>query len=245
MKEDAYIYDKGDREYTVAVTKRYAEKKYELDKMLEKLIAPIIKSKELRILDAGCGIGHLMAILKEQSPASMFTGVDQTAFIINEAKKLYGKETGFHFELGDIEDLPQRYRAAFDVTISRAVLSWLPYYEAHLQALIAVTKKHLFIASLFYDGDIDFITQVREFKLEAGKKEFSAYQNVYSLPRFTDFLKKNGAKKVSVHPFEIGIDIPRGDENLMGTYTEKTIDGRHLQISGAILMSWKWIHIEL
>lgn len=244
-QKQRYVYDKGDTDYTVAVTKRYAKRKTEMDKMLEQLIVPSIKNKALKILDAGCGIGHLAHLLHALSPQSSFLGVDQTAFIIEEAKKLYKDERALKFEAGDIEDLPAKYPKEFDVTVSRAVCSWIPYYEEHIKALMAVTKSRIFLSSLFYDGDIDFITQVREFKLEAGKKEFSAYQNVYSFPRFKEFCLKNGAKDVVAHDFNIGIDLPRGDVNYMGTYTEKTADGRRLQISGAILMLWKWVEIDL
>ena len=45
--------------------------------------------------------------------------------------------------------------------------------------------------------------------------------------------------------FNIGIDIIKSDRDYMGTYTEKLENGKRLQISGAVVMFWKIIKIEL
>lgn len=51
-------------------------------------------------------------------------------------------------------------------------MNWLPYYAQLFKSLFAVTKKHIFLSGLFYDGDIDFEIKVREFKKESGKDGF-------------------------------------------------------------------------
>ncbi len=106
-------------------------------------------------------------------------------------------------------------------------------------------KKHIFISSLFYDGDIDFEIKVREFQKDAGKTGFHSFYNVYSFPRFKEFALKLGAKNVEAHDFKIGIDIPKPPIDKMGTYTQKLTNGKRLQISGAVVMSWKIIRIDL
>ena len=133
------------------------------------------------------------------------------------------------------------------MALSRAVISWMPYYEDFVKALFAVTKKHIFISSLFYEGDVDFVTKVTMYKGESGTNSVPAeeYRNVYSLPRFKRFIKELGAKNVEAFDFEIGIDLPKAPVDQMSTYTEKLISGKRLQISGAVLMNWKWIRIDL
>jgi len=111
--------------------------------------------------------------------------------------------------------------------------------------LFSLTKKHIFLSSLFYDGDIDFEIKVREFKKEAGKENFNSYYNVYSYPHFEKFVYSLGAKKIESFNFEIEKDIPKPSKDIMGTYTERLESGKRLQISGAVIMSWKIIHIEL
>jgi ubiquinone/menaquinone biosynthesis C-methylase UbiE len=173
--------------------------------------------------------------------------VDQTPVYIKKATKLFEEMKNFSFEVGNVEDLPSKYPKAFDLTISRAVISWMPYYEDFIKSLFKVTKTHIFISSLFYDGDIDFLTKVKMYRGESGESDTEAEEqrNVYSLPRFKKFVMGLGAKNIEVTDFEINIDLPRAPVDQMSTYTEKLKNGKRLQISGAILMSWKWVRIDL
>ena len=242
-----YTYFRGnkDKEFATASMKKYVEEKQEIDKFLEKLISPAIQGKNLKILDACCGVGHVLRFLSEISPESTFLGVDQTPYLIEEAKTLCQDKKNISFEAGDVYELPSKYPKEFDISINWKTISWLPYYDQLLKALVDVTKKHIFISSLFYDGDIDFETKVREFQKEAGKEGFNVFYNVYSIPRFKEFVYGLGAKNIEVHDFEIGIDIPKPPKDQMGTYTVRLENGKRLQISGAVVMSWKIIRIDL
>ncbi len=245
--ERTYTYFKGekDKEFNIASAKKYVEQKQELDKLLESLIAPLIEGQRLSILDACCGVGHLVYFLWNLSPQSSFLGVDQTPYLIEQAKELCRGRENIIFEVGDVYDLSVKYPKHFDIAINWKTISWLPYYDRMLQTLIAVTKKHIFLSSLFYDGDIDFEIRVREFKKEAGKDGFNSYYNVYSLPRFREFVYGLGVSNLQAFDFEIAIDLPKPPFDQMGTYTVRLEDGKRLQISGAVVMSWKVIRIDL
>lgn len=247
QSSNQHIYHQGDDAFAIASMKKYLDKKQEMDKLLDTLISPYIAGKKLEILDAGCGLGHSLFFLDQLSPDSNYLGVDQTAVYIDEAKRLFVDMENFSFEVGNVEDLPKKYKKAFDVSISRAVISWLPYYHEFVKALMDTTKKHIFISSLFYDGDIDFITNIKMFKGESGKSDKIANEcrNMYSLPHFKKFVMGLGAKNIEVTDFEINIDLPKPPVDQMGTYTEKLENGKRLQISGAVLMNWKWIRIDL
>ena len=108
-----------------------------------------------------------------------------------------------------------------------------------------VTKKQIFLSSLFYDGNIDFQVKVREFQKENGENDFNSYYNVYSLPKFKKFLMDMGAKKINIYDFNLEKDIEKPPVDQMGTYTEKLSTGKRLQISGIVIMNWKIIQIEL
>ena len=114
-----------------------------------------------------------------------------------------------------------------------------------LRDLIHITKNHIFLSSLFYEGDIDFEIKVREFKKESGQDGFNSYYNVYSLPQFKKFVYSLGVKNIEVYNFDIDIDIPRPPIDQMGTYTVKLENSKKLQISGAVVMYWKVIRIDL
>lgn len=68
---------------------------------------------------------------------------------------------------------------------------------------------------------------------------------MYSLPQFKKFLYSLGVKNIQVHDFNIEIDIEKPHMDLMGTYTEKLQNGKRIQISGAIVMFWKIIKIDI
>jgi len=242
-----YLYFKGekDKDFAIASMKKYVDNKQEIDRFLEKSITPLIKGKTLKILDACCGIGHICYFLSEISPQSTFLGVDQTLYLVKEAKRLCEDKKNISFEVDDVYNFPSKYPKEFDISIIWKTISWLPYYDQILRALVAVTKKHIFISSLFYDGDIDFEIKVREFKKEAGKDGFNAFYNVYSFPHFKDFVYGLGVKNIEASDFEIGIDIPRPPIDQMGTYTLKLENGKRLQISGAVVMWWKIIRVDL
>ncbi len=234
-----------DKDRIISEFKKPLYLKYEMDKFLEKIITPYIKSKNLHILDACCGIGQISYYLSEISPESQFFGVDQTSYLIDEAKKLCGDKKNINVEVGDVYDLTSKFQKKFDISISWKTISWLPYYDQMIKSLMEMTKKHIFLSALFYDGDIDFEIKVREYKTEIGKERFNYYYNVYSFPRFEKFVCDLGVKNIESYDFDINIDIPKPPIDHMSTYTVKLENRKRLQISGNIIQSWKIIRIDL
>ncbi len=244
--EQRQHYDKEkDKEFIIESFKKCISEKREIDKLLKKLIYLFINLKKYNILDASCGIGQISYFLSEISKESKFIGIDQTEYLIKEAEKLWKNKQNISFEVNDISKIVSKYSKKFDVSISWRTLSWLPYYKEMLKDLFAVTKNHIFLSSLFYEGDIDFITQVREYKKETGKEHFNDYYNVYSLPQFQKYAFELGAKNIEVYDFEIEKDIEKPPIDQLGGYTIKLENNKRLQISGAILLPWKIIRIDL
>lgn len=243
----SYAYFKGesDKEFNIESMRKYVNERQEMDKELETFITPFLRQGNPNVLDAACGIGHLEYFFSDINPHARFLGVDQAAYLIEEARQVNRDKPNVSFETGDILDLSQKYPKAFDLSISWKTLSFVPSYEPMVRALMDVTRGHIFLSSMFYDGDIDYEIKVREHQKDAGKDGWNVFFNVYSLPRFVRSVKGMGAKNVEVRDFNISIDIPRGPLDRVGTYTEKLADGRRLQISGAVVMSWKIIRIDL
>lgn len=240
-----YFKGKKDQKFVISSMKKYVKEKQEMDKFLEKLISPVIKKDSIKILDACCGIGHIPYFLTKINPKTQFVGIDQTDYLITEAKKLCKNNENIRFEVADVFDYVKNHKKKFDVCINWKTISWLPYYTDFVKALFKMTNKHIFLSSLFYEGDIDFQVKVQEFKKDNGKNDFNSYYNVYSLPKFKKFLSDLGAKKIHVHDFDIKKDIKKPPINQMGTYTEKLVNGKRLQISGIVIMHWKIIQIDL
>ncbi len=232
-----------DKKSNLNSMRQYFRQKQEIDKELEKIILPVIKEKKLKILDAGCGIGHVINLLNKISPKSEFYGIDEIPYLINEAKKISVNKKNFHFKVQNIYKLTEKNN--YDISINWKTISWLPYYEKLLQILFKVTKKHIFLSSLFYDGDIDFEIKVKEYKSDVGKSGDFVFYNVYSIPKFKRFAKSLGAKKIHIYDFDINKDIPQTKNDRMGTHTMTLKNGKRLQISGVLVMNWKIIRIDL
>jgi ubiquinone/menaquinone biosynthesis C-methylase UbiE len=235
-----------EREYALQSMRAYLRNKPEQVKFFEELVGPYL-TDDVSVLDVCCGIGDLLYFLAQLNPNARFTGVDKAAFLIDEARTHFADNPNVNFESGDIYALADQFgKNSFDLSVCKQTLSWLPSYEKPVEELMAVTRRAVFISSLFYDGRIDFETRVREHSTDAGRDGYNAFYNVYSFPVFREFCLERGAKDVVGFDFNIGIDLPRpANPDRMGTYTVQLTSGDRLQISGALLMPWKIVRIDL
>jgi len=236
-----------DRQRAVQTMKSYLREKPEQVKFFEQLVSPYLANhSQVTVLDACCGIGDLTYFLSQLNPDATFVGIDKAAFLLTEARNLQSNPNVSFREM-DLFALSSNYPGkAFDLTVCKQTLSWLPDYQDAVRELISVTRKAIFVSSLFYGGRIDFTTRVREYVTEVGKSDFNAYYNVYSFPIFREFCIEAGAKDVVGFDFHIGIDLPRPTNiDRMGTFTQKLESGERLQFSGALLMPWKIVRIDL
>jgi ubiquinone/menaquinone biosynthesis C-methylase UbiE len=245
--KDPYQFEhQREREYALQSMRAYLRNKPEQVKFFEELVGPYL-TEDVSVLDACCGIGDLLYFLAQLNPNARFTGVDKAEFLIDEARTHFADNPNVNFESGDIYALGVQFgKNSFDLSVCKQTLSWLPSYEKPVEELMAVTRRAVFTSSLFYDGRIDFETRVREYTTDAGGDGYNAFYNVYSFPIFREFCLERGAKDVVGFDFNIGIDLPRpANPDRMGTYTVLLQSGERLQISGALLMPWKIVRIDL
>jgi ubiquinone/menaquinone biosynthesis C-methylase UbiE len=237
-----------EREYAVGSMKRYYETKQEVVKFFEELTAPFFtEHKEALVLDACCGLGDLTYFLSRAHPQARFVGIDRATFLLDEARQICEGNANITFTEADVLALSQRFEPrTFDLTVCKQTLSWLPDYKEAVREMMAVTKRSIFASSLFYDGRIDYNIRVREYVTEAGRDDYSSFYNIYSLPVFREFCLAHGAKEVAAFDFDIEIDLPAPDDlDRMGTHTLRLESGKRVQVSGALLMPWKIVRIDL
>jgi len=235
-----------EREHALQSMRAYLRNKPEQVKFFEELIELCLENDSM-VLDACCGLGDLLYFLAQLNPNARFLGVDKAEFLIDEARTHFADNPNVTFEAGDIYALADQFgKKSFDLSVCKQTLSWLPSYEKPVEELMSVTRRAIFISSLFYDGRIDFETRVREYTTDAGRDGYNAFYNVYSFPVFREFCLQRGAKDVVGFNFNIDIDLPRpANPDRMGTYTVRLQSGERLQISGALLMPWKIVRIDL
>jgi len=81
-----------------------------------------------RILDLGCGTGHLTAQIAEAG--AVVTGVDRSAAMVAAAREAY---PALMFEVADACDLP--FAGKFDAVFSNATLHWVHDAEGALRSI--------------------------------------------------------------------------------------------------------------
>jgi trans-aconitate methyltransferase len=101
-----------------------------------------------RILDLGCGTGHLTAQIAESG--ALVTGVDRSAEMVNAAQAAY---PNLKFEISDAKNLS--FRDEFDAVFSNATLHWIHEPELVLQGVWrALRPGGRFVAELGGRGNI-------------------------------------------------------------------------------------------
>ena len=101
-----------------------------------------------RVLDLGCGTGHLTAQIAESG--AKVTGVDRSAEMVAAARLAY---PNLKFEISDARNLT--FRDEFDAVFSNATLHWIHEPELVLQGVSrALRKGGRFVAELGGKGNI-------------------------------------------------------------------------------------------
>lgn len=103
-----------------------------------------------RVLDVGCGTGHLTAALAATGAGTV--GVDADADMLARARNSYPDLT---WVLADAQDLPVLPGAPFDAVVSNAALHWMPRQADVLTGIRAVVRPGArFVAEMGGAGNV-------------------------------------------------------------------------------------------
>jgi ubiquinone/menaquinone biosynthesis C-methylase UbiE len=201
----------------------------------------------LNIIDVASGAGANIYHLSKTLPNAKWTALDYADNFFAIGKEFI-KNIDCAFVKGDLFELEKTFGPKiFDISFSIQTLSWLPTYEKALEEMLKVTKQWVFVTSLFTDFRVDATIKIQQYSNDESSNdtESSFFYNVYWLDKFKDFCLKHGAKEIISKDFVIDVDLEPPMSKLMGTYTVKLADQSRLQLSGPLLMPWKFIAIKL
>ena len=189
-----------------------------------------------RILDLGTGAGAALNLIAGRFPNTNFVGVDREMSLIDFAKDRNQLEN-CTYQVSDIKNISNNF-GPVDGIISLQTLSWLAGYEETLSnAINAINPNWIAISSLFYNGEIESLSQVTEFN--SGR--ISCY-NTYSIPRLDRWLRGFGWMVATKLAFNLGQEIDKPlDLDTMATYSVRSNQGEEFQISGPLLMNWYFL----
>ena len=135
-------------------------------------------------------------------------------------------------------DLKNRYKGI----VSFQTLSWLPEYYEAIRCMTELGADWIALSSLFYEGDIDYTIQLKDYTRASNEKVYTEYYyNIYSLVKIRERFAELGYKKFKYKYFDIDIDLPRPEKDGLGTYTKKLEDGSRIQISAGLMLPWYFI----
>lgn len=93
-----------------------------------------------RVLEVGCGEGHLLAELRRTRPPALAVGLDLGAEVVGEARAAHG--SGLSWGVASAYRLPFAARA-FDLVVACELLEHLERPEAALDELVRVGRGHV------------------------------------------------------------------------------------------------------
>lgn len=193
------------------------------------------------IVDLCCGSGANLFWLSQRCPGLELVGGDVAPELVefgNREFKARGVDDA-RLVVQDVYDLdhatlPDRP----DGVIAIQTVSWLPDEVEFIAACAGLEPDWIALTGLMMPGGLTFRTTIENH--DDPDKGVNFY-NTFSLSHLEELLAGHGYGAVTTMPFEIGIDLPRPPDGVLGTYTETTTDGRRLQISGALLMNWRFL----
>jgi trans-aconitate 2-methyltransferase len=98
------------------------------------LLARIGADNPGRVVDLGCGPGHLTRLLAERWPEARVEGLDSSPEMVERARATV---PGLEFAIGDLRAWVSEPGEPVDVLVSNATLQWLPGHLDLLPGLVA------------------------------------------------------------------------------------------------------------
>lgn len=162
-----------------------------------------------RILDLGCGTGHLTAEIADQG--ADVVGLDNAEDMLREARELH---PGLEFVEDDIREA--RFDGPFDAVFSNAALHWVTDAEAAVETIDAALRPGgRFVAEFGGAGNCSaVVTAVQEAVADAGYPEPDHPWYFPSIGEYASLLESHGIQTRFARLFDRPIQMDSGEHGL-------------------------------
>ena len=166
-----------------------------------------------KILDLGCGTGHLAARIAESG--AEVHGIDGAATMVAEAKQAYPR---LNFDVMDARQLP--FRSDFDAVFSNAVLHWIRPPEQVAASVFASLKPGgRFVAEMGGKGNIQLISDALNGALQAEGCSQRYESNYYpSVGEYATVLEEAGFRVTYMAHFDRPTHLEGDEDGLRNWY---------------------------
>jgi len=162
----------------------------------EDLLGLLSPAADERVLDLGCGTGHLTAAVADTGASVV--GVDRSREMLVEARTAH---PGLGFVHGDARRLP--FEGAFDAVLSNAVLHWVDDQDAALSSVHdALRPGGRFVAELGGAGNVSRIVGAVEAELDKRGYEAGDPWHFPTVGEYAGRLERHGFEVRSARLFD-------------------------------------------
>lgn len=211
--------------------------------LLEKIMQENPPAKHDYIADVACGAGTLSYHISRMYPEAEFTLIDVNQSALDMADNVLSDVKKKNLVNGSVYEL-ESFREKFDVTFCWMTLLALDKPQQALEQLLSTVKKggKLYLSSLFnFHHDVDVYSHFIDHTRDSGKEGIFMQYNTISMFTLEKWLQGKAAS-YKVHEFSPDMDFEYHGRGI-GTFTVTTKEGKRLQISGGMLMSWGILEI--
>ena len=177
-----------------------------------------------RILDLGCGTGHLTKRIAESGAG--IVGIDKSSAMIEEARRLYPH---LRFEIADGTDY--HFDEPFDAVFSNAAIHWMKDQAAVARSIFQSLKPGgRFVAEFGGKGNIRAIRAALRAAVEAVGESIEAepFARYYpSIGEYATLLEAQGFRVAFASHFDRPTKLDNGEQGLRNwlfTFTDNVVD---------------------
>ncbi len=196
------------------------------------------------VMDIGAGAGANIFYFAKKHKRIKFTGFDYNKKLVDTGKSVLKKNNlpNVSLEYGDWFKLPKSLRNRFAGIINIHTLCVFKELTPALHALIELNPAWMAFNSLFYEGPLDVIIHIREYKPNSySDNNPDGDFNIFSLPFLKRYMNKHGYSKFMYKKFYIPVDLPKPKDGSRGTYTVKTDFEKRSLFSGPVYLPWYFV----
>lgn len=167
-----------------------------------------------RILDLGCGTGHLAWRIAEAG--AQVVGIDSSPQMVEQARRAY---PDIEFLVADARDFSFPYQ--FDAVFSNATLHWVPEAERVVERISAALRPGgRFVAEFGGKGNVaSIVTALQEAAAEVAGVTVKAGWYYPSIGEYAPLLEKHGLAVRSAILFDRPTKLEEGEKGLRNWIT--------------------------
>ena len=201
----------------------------------------LINKNTKNIIDIGTGIGSNLQYFSKKNKNIKFLGLDHQKDRINFGKKL-NKNPNITLKSFDILKSVKDFSGKFDGLICIHTLCCFKRIDLVIKNFCSIKPKWIAINSLFYEGHLDVLIHMRDYKNPKLKDNNpNSDFNIFSLYYLKKIFNKYGYKIILKKPYFPKKKINKPPKNARGSYTMRTEMNKNSTFSGPVFLPWYFI----